>query len=618
MVVYENTIGNFINECHLNNIKNKISEKMLYVGFGFGMREAESWDKSLPYMARVLDDNEIDKNINVAIEYKFETSKQRIDFLIYGLDEYSHDSMVIVELKQWSSVKDSNKINYVHTFGGGGDKDYLHPSFQSYAYKNTLEYFNSYVQDHNVDIKSCSFLHNMDNIYQTIIENKDRYPFVEHSPVFLKDDELKLREFVKKHVKKSDRKLIYEIDNGRIRPTKEFSKMLYNALSGEPIFTLDEEQANSVATIVMETSLAIEHKKRRTIIIKGGPGSGKSVVAINALGQLIHTDRRKSYNVCYCTPNFTPKQLFIELMIKNDWRKSSISNLFKSPAAFSKACEFDYDCAIIDESHRAFKWKFGYGVPKNLDMIDKMFYASLVNVFFIDEDQVVTKDDYLTENLIKEYAKKYNSEIVEGEDLHLTSQFRCLGGYEYINFINSLLGYKKAEKKYKIKNYDFKLFDNATDMWKQIKLKQTAYPKSRLLAGYTHDWVSVNDDYKNDFVLDDGQFLMKWNKKVDYSYINDPEQFDRVGCIHTIQGIDMDYAGVIIGKDLYYENGEIKFNKNANARTDTASGIRNSDDEAAEKMIRNTYKVLLTRAIYGTYVYCEDKSLNEFFKTQII
>ena len=266
MVVYENSIGNFINECRLEKIKDIVSEKMRSLRLGFSSSESDSWQESLPYMANILDDKEINKEINIAVEYKFETSKQRIDFIIYGLNGNNHHSMVIIELKQWSQqVKDSNKKNYVHTYGGAGDTDYLHPSFQSYGYKNTLELFNSYVQDNKVDIESCSYLHNMDNIYEFILQNKENYPFVEKSPVFLKDDKIKLREFIKKYVKKSERKLLYEIDNGRIRPTKDFSNILYEAIKGEPIFTIDEEQANSVATILMETELAIEHKRRRTI-----------------------------------------------------------------------------------------------------------------------------------------------------------------------------------------------------------------------------------------------------------------------------------------------------------------------------------------------------------------
>ncbi len=619
MIVYENVLENFITECKLKIIADKVAEKMKQNRIPFSESEDNAWQNSLAFVSNALDDNSVNKKINVAIEYRFDLKKGRIDFLAYGLNENNQDSVVIVELKQWSNtVKESNKQNFVYTYGGGGLKDYIHPSLQAYSYRSTLEEFNSFVQDNNVDIESCSYLHNLDNVYESIISNKLKYPFVEKSPVFFKDDASKLRDFINKNVKYAKRELLYEIDNGKIRPSNNFSKMLYDAIEGQPVFTLDDEQQNSVSTIIHETEYAIEHNKKKTIIIKGGPGTGKSVVAINALGQLMHPREGKGHNVCYCTPNYTPRELFSELLITNDYTKIAIKNLFKTISHFSRCMQNTYDCVIVDEAHRAFQWKFGNGLSRNVDFIDGIFNSSLVNVFFIDEDQIVTKDDYLTIERIKEYANKFKSEVIESEDLHLTSQYRCVGGYDYINFINSFLKYPNTiERKYKIKNYEFKVFDNPSEMWNLIKEKQNKFAKTRLLAGYTHDWISKNNDSLFDFKLENDKFKMRWNKNVTESYINDDTQMDRIGSIHTIQGVDMDYAGVIIGEDLIYRNGKIIFNKLANANTDNASGIKKADNDLAERLIRNTYKVLLTRAIYGTYVYCEDKELNNYLKSLI-
>lgn len=340
-------------------------------------------------------------------------------------------------------------------------------------------------------------------------------------------------------------------------------------------------------------------------------------MALNALGQLLNR-KAQPINACYTTPNFTPGEAFSEDLVDKDYKKSAIRNLIKKTASFSRADEMDFDCIIVDESHRAFTWRFGQGVKRNVDMIDRIFYASRVNVFFIDEDQTIAKDDYLTIERIHEYAKKYNSEVIENDDLVLTSQFRCLGGDDYIGFVDGFLGFDHTGfKKYKANNrYDLQVFDSASDMWNAIHNKQSKYKRCRLLAGYTHEWVSQKDDTQFDFVLDNGNFKMKWNLNAcPTAYINDPDQWDRIGCIHTIQGVDMEYAGVIIGKDIIFRNGKIIFDKSMNAKTDTRSGIRTASDEEANRRIRNTYKVLLTRAIYGTYIYCEDKPLNDFLKT---
>lgn len=371
MIIYESSLEIFIENCRLNEISKVILKSAPVKGFNVGPKEINSWDNSLPFVANALGNSEIDPSVNVAIEYNFNVTKNRMDFLIYGIDEQGKDNVVIIELKQWSEAQTSNKPNYIYTYGGGGHGDYEHPSYQAYRYQSILKGFNAYVQDNNISITSCSYLHNMDNIHDFVINDLDKYGFLNQSPVFLKNDADKLASFVKRYVKHSRRKLLYEIDNSVIRPSSNFSKLMYDALKGQPMFTLDDQQENAVSTIVYETREAIKHNRRKTIIIKGGPGTGKSIVAVNALGQLINpTGVHKVHNTAYCTTNFTPRTLFSELLIGEDYRKSAIKELFKPIASFARAREFDYDCILLDEAHRAFKWKFGQGVKKDIDMID--------------------------------------------------------------------------------------------------------------------------------------------------------------------------------------------------------------------------------------------------------
>jgi hypothetical protein len=153
----------------------------------------------------------------------------------------------------------------------------------------------------------------------------------------------------------------------------------------------------------------------------------------------------------------------------------------------------------------------------------------------------------------------------------------------------------------------------------------------RLVAGYCYDWdqsrggskgLDRTDTTAYDIVLDNGTFKAKWNLRhaglpADYSWLNDPLSVDEVGCIHTCQGLDLKYCGVIIGKDIIYRDGHIQFDKSKNAKSDVASGIRNATDDMAEKLIRNTYHVLLTRGMKGTYVYCEDEQLRDYLKSLI-
>lgn len=637
MIVYHDTVRNFIDQCNekeLKSISEIVSEDMRVNGISsFDSSQVRAWENSLPAVANVLDRCDIDDNVRVAIEYRIRQSRDRIDMIIYGADEDNHKNVIIIELKQWSSASKSNKKDFVLVNGGHGTDDYWHPSYQALNYANLMSNFNEYIQDNGVKLTACSYLHNMNNDYSVLLDNLELYPLVKDAPVFLKDDEKKLAEFITKYVKHGEKRLLYEIEDSRIVPSKHLSDMLAEALKGNGFFSYDQAQANAVSEIVRTVEDALYYNEKKAIIIKGGAGTGKSVIALNVLGLLLskrYGDRR---NAIYLTANAAPRYLYAEELIGSDYTKKAIGNLFKYPSIFKDSGENDYDCVLIDEAHRIFDYKNGVGIKGGIHIFDRIMNASRVSVFFIDEDQAVTVDDFVTIDRIKETAYRYHTRVMEGSDLELTTQFRVLGGQDYIDFIKSFLGYTHNGTEYKAdKNYDFQVFDNAKEMMDLIKKKDELFKaenksgKCRVVAGYTYEW-TTKGSYRNedgyDIILDNGSFKAKWNlrcKKVgnNYSWLNDPDSIEEVGCIHTCQGLDMNYCGVIIGKDLTYDGEKIVFNKNANAKTDTFSGIRKADDELAERLIRNTYNVLLTRGMCGTYVYCEDKALSEYLKSLMI
>lgn len=621
MILYCDTVNNFINGCSGTNpiIGKQILDKFLQNGLGNRTSsEYNSWINSLPRVAEALNDDSIPKDAYVGVEYKLIDTKQRVDFLIYGKDDKDIENVVIVELKQWSSVKKSNLKNYVVTNGGHGDDDYWHPSYQAYNYANIMKSFNEYVYSNNVEVNACSYLHNMDDGYDGIINDKNSYPLIIQAPAFLKNDTAKLTQFISRYVKKSYKQTLYQIDGSRIRPSAGFSKMVADSIKGTPFFSYDAEQAYSVSRIVSEVKNSLDNNEKAVLIVKGGPGSGKSIVAINALGQLLNPhDGSPRRNACYLTANFTPRTYFGDVLTGSDFTKKAIKELFKTPAAFAKSSKNDFDCVIVDEAHRMLKWKFGWGIQRNIDIIDKLFNASRVLVFLIDEDQVVTASDDLSIAQIYEYANKHGCKIIEDDRMILSSQFRCVGGEEYIEFVKKALGYQNQFNTLKGIKYEVKVMDSMTDMIKELRKKNNSNHAMRLMAGYTHEWVSENDTSLYDFEYDNGNVKLQWNiKKSNRVAILDENQKENVFCIHTIQGLEVEYAGVIIGKDLTYNpnTNKLEFHKENNAKTDTASGIRKADDALAERLIRNTYKVLLTRGVKGTYIFAEDPNLNEYLK----
>jgi DUF2075 family protein len=624
MIIYCDTVRNFIDDCSETNpyIGQRLNDEFKKRRIGGGANsEYNSWIHSLPKVAKVLNDNAIPKDVYVGVEYKLIDTKQRVDFLIYGKDENDIENVVLIELKQWSTVRRSTMKDYVYTDGGHGSDNYWHPSYQAFNYANIMKSFNEYIYENKVGINACSYLHNMDDGYKGILNDQKSYPLVHEAPTFLKDDQKKLAEFIFKYIKKPYKQTLYEIDGSQIKPSATFSKMVVDAIKGQPFFSYDAEQSYSVSRIVDEVQEALGHNERRTIIIKGGPGSGKSVVAVNALGQLLHPENgEKRRNVCYVTANFTPRTYFGDILVQNDFTKRAIKELFKTPAAFAKTGEIDFDCIIVDEAHRMLKWKFGWGIKKDIDIIDNIFQLSRVNVFLIDEDQVVTTSDDLSIKQIKEYADKYGSIIIEGDRLNLTSQFRCVGGEKYIDFVNKILGYENNFSTIRNIRYDVKIMDSMDEMMKEWKKWNDKGHQFRLLASYTHEWISKDNENLYDFDYENGKIKLKWNiQRSDRSAILDQDQIQNVFCIHTIQGLEVEYAGVIIGKDITYNKvtREIEYHKDKIAKSDNASGIRTASDELARRLIRNTYKVLLTRGVKGTYIYAEDDDLREYLKAVV-
>ena len=638
MIIYRESIEKFISQCldgnAAKNIGSIISDQMIRNGISyFGDSQVNAWNASLPEMAMVLKDMDIDKNIDVAVEYKLVQSRDRIDFLICGEDDAGKENVVVVELKQWSQARPTHKQYFVNTFGGGGEGDYWHPSYQAYNYAQILVNFNEYIRNKKVHLPSCSYLHNMNEGNAVLLDDKDKYPLVETSPVFYQGQKKRLGAYISRFVKKPNKHLLYYIENSRIVPSKYLAKMLSDAIKGNPFFSYDEAQATSVAQIVETAVDSALYGGKRTIIIKGGAGTGKSVVAINALGQLINNkEAGHRLNAVYVTSNAAPRNLYTEELVADDYKKASISALFRYPTVFCHVGEDEFDCALIDEAHRVFDFKGGVGIKKGTHVLDDIIRSSRVAVFFIADDQAVTTTDFATTERIRDAARRMHSKVIEGTALELRTQFRVTGGEQYISFVKSFLGYNAEITSYTPDKYDFKVFDSAQEMHQAIIAKDNQYNrdhrvsgKCRVVAGYTYEWESkgqYRDGADFDIVLDAGNYKAKWNlrcKEVGekYSWLNDPDSVNEVGCIHTCQGLDMNYCGVIIGRDLQFQNGEMKYCQSQIAKSDKNSGIRKADPVTAARLIRNTYYVLLTRGMLGTYVYCEDEGLRKHLKEML-
>lgn len=622
MLVYEATKQEFLEDVFhdelTNNIINNFNKKVGKVNEA----EVRSWDNSMQYMYRVLGDPEIPVDSGVAIEYRIPYSSKRVDFLITGRNE-QRESVVIVELKQWSQVgKVDGKEAIVKTILGGGLREATHPSYQAWSYASLIKDYNENVQQEEIDIQPSAYLHNYLikdlNVQDPLFDPIYDY-YIEQAPVFIKGDAAKLRNFIKKYIKFGDNKeTLYKIEKGCIRPSKSLQDSLTSMLKGNREFTMIDEQK-----VVYEEALRLASEAQRTgmkqsLVVEGGPGTGKSVLAINLLVELTN----RGMLAQYVTRNATPRDIY-SAKLKGDFRKTHIDNLFKGSGSYIDTPQDEFDVLIIDEAHRLTE-KTGF-FKKGENQIKELINAAKTTIFFIDEHQRVRLDDFGTIEEIQKQSKELDAELTNTE---LVSQFRCNGSDGYLAWIDDVLEIREtANVNYIGKDYDFKVYDDPGLMLADIKEYNKINNKSRIVAGYCWDWKknTRTDSDIPDIVIPEYSFEISWNLDNTATWAIDEDSVNEAGVIHTSQGLEFDYVGVIIGDDLVYRDGRVETDYTKRASTDRSifgikKMIREQPKEAlklVDEIIRNTYRTLMTRGQKGCFVYCTDKALSDYLKRRI-
>jgi uncharacterized protein len=616
MIVYSDSKKAFVDDVINNQIADKIKDSMLQKGV-YNNKDSEfsAWTNSMQFMRNVIDHDSFSDDIMVAIEYQIPRTSKRVDFIICGADQNKKDNIVIIELKQWTRLEkiDDESKHTVRTYTGGANRHVAHPSYQAYSYSIHMQNASEVIQEENINVVSAAYLHNyernhilelIDPIYQT---------WLNEAPVFIKDEMIKLRSFLKKFVGNNlnDSKLLYKIESGAIRPSKALQDAIRSVLEGKNEFILLDDQAVAYDSCLSNMAKCLQDGKKRTIIIQGGPGTGKSVLAINLLQELIS----RGLFTSYVTKNSAPREAFLKILGKDDLKLGvKIKSLFRSPFGLSNSPSNIYKCLIVDEAHRLVKKMYGDWAGEN--QVKECINASLLSIFLIDEDQRITTKDIGSIDEIRKHAKELGSQIIIGEDLVLRSQFRCNGSDAYVQLINNMLQIDEhIEIDFDELNYDIRVFDNPSEMrdeLRKINESNRYLNKARMVAGYCYDWNVKNN--RGNWDIEIGDFKAQWNLFEDKTWAISELSFDQVGCIHRAQGLEFDYVGVIVGKDLVFIDNVVVTKQDQISHDDKTSGIRNATANLAKSLILNTYKTLLSRGQKGCFIYCEDKALREHFK----
>lgn len=621
MRLYSGSSGQFIQD----TIQNQIAEKLKSAFFNYfryypSPAEINSWRNSLRSISQVFQYAEL-LDQGVILEYQLPLTSRRLDCLICGKDDRKKDNAVIVELKQWEKCEESDKDNEVLTWVGGAKREVLHPSVQVRQYQMYLQDTHTAFNDDidPVGLEACTYLHNYNYYADDVIFANKFNEALKDCPLFTADNVDDLKDYLYGRLMRGDGlRILKQIEESRYRLSKKLMDHVGNIIKGKSEYILLDEQLIVYDTVLSCAKKGFHDKQKAVIIIKGGPGTGKSVIAINLMADLL----LKGYNAHYATGSRAFTGTLREII---GTRGSAQFKFFNSYSGV----EFNViDILIADEAHRIRSTSNSRFTPRikktNLPQIEELLHASKVAVFFIDDDQVVRPNEIGSTEYIKENALKNNCKIYEYE---LEAQFRCNGSDAFVNWINNTLSIKRTANVIwdQHEEFDFKIFTSPLELENAIRQKVSEGFTGRVTAGFCWDWSMPNDDgtLKDDVVI--GDYKRPWDAKPEARILApgippallwayDPNGLNQVGCIYTAQGFEFDYVGVIFGEDLIYDFDKQEWVGDQSKSSDSV--VKRSADKFID-LVKHTYRVLLSRGMKGCYVYFMNKDTERFFKSRI-
>jgi len=341
------------------------------------------------------------------------------------------------------------------------------------------------------------------------------------------------------------------------------------------------------------------------------------VVAIHLMAAML----QKGLNIRYVSKNAAPRTVF-KAKLTGQLRGTRFDNLFCGSGAFVDCAPGQYDALVVDEAHRLNRFSGLYG-NQGENQVKEIINASHLSVFFLDEDQQVAWKDIGTEAEIREHARSLGAEVVTDE---LPSQFRCAGSDGYLAWLDDLLGIRStANPELDRGVFDFRLFDDPLSLHAAIR-QANGNNRARLVAGYCWNWDSKKKPDLNDIVIAEHGYAARWNLASEgNTWIISPTGVEEVGCVHTCQGLEVDTIGVIIGPDLQFRDGQLLANPTARARSDASlKGWRQAlatdpqgTEQRVSRLIRNTYRTLMSRGMKSCWVFACDPDLQVYLKQRL-
>jgi hypothetical protein len=507
MRLYAGMSDQFIRDTVHNQIAGKLEDSFFrHYRFRPSPAEVNSWKNSLRAVSQVFQEAGLDDH-GVILEYQLPLTSKRLDCLVCAKGATDDDNAVIIELKQWDYCHEAVGEDLVVTWVGKAEREMLHPSAQARQYQWYLEDTHTafYEEPNPVRLSSCVYLHNYAPLKNDVILSQRFEALLREFPTFTADDVDALARYLLDRLSSgAGWPVLQRIEQSKYRPSKKLMEHVANVIKGKREYVLLDEQLVVYEKVLACAREGLGDRKTAVVIVKGGPGTGKSVIAINLMSDLLG----RGHNAQYVTGS----KAFTQTLRKIIGPRGGAQ--FKYFNSYTGAEPNAADILICDEAHRLRQFSFNRFTPKTkrglMEQIDELIHAGKVCVFFIDDKQVVRADEIGSTAYIRQAAERSACRVWEYQ---LEAQFRCAGSDGFVNWVNNTLGVERTANVLWDANeeFDFRILDSPEALDRAIHAKAALGLSARLSAGFCWPWSKPNPDgtLVNDVVI--GEYQRPWN-----------------------------------------------------------------------------------------------------------
>lgn len=559
--------------------------------------------------------------VEVLLEHRLPLSSRRVDAILAGRHPDSGAaSYVIVELKQWSEADLFEDDPALVLIDGYGRHPRLHPVDQVRGYCEYLRDFVPALQADADNVAGAAYLHNATEMgvsaLRRMAESRD-------GRLFTGERRAEFMDFLRSRLAPGVPGAPYadEFLSSRAAPSRQLLAVAAAEIRDREQFVLLDQQRLAYNLVLHATEAARGGDSKTVVIVSGGPGSGKSVIALSLLGELA----RQGRTVLHATGSRSFTQTLRQVTGRGSPRTR---NLFKYFNSFVDADRNGLEVLVLDEAHRIRETSMSRYTPRQLRtdrrQVDELIAAARVPVFLLDEHQVVRPGELGTVGEIEAHAESLGLAV---HKIDLNAHFRCGGSEAYLEWVTRLLGLTPGGPLRWVGDPAFavQVADSPRELEQVLRTKLDKGYGARMAAGYCWPWSDPRPDGSlvNDVVI--GDWSRPWNLRGDRAvggappsalWATDPAGFGQVGCVYTAQGFEYDWNGVVIGPDLLWRGAGWLAVRDASRDPDFRSRTKVTDHEFG-RLVRNVYKVLLTRGMIGTVIYSPDPETNSLLRDRV-